>query len=782
MKHLAVFILALAVEALAPAKACGPFYPYGDEVRFCLLRPDYYEQHGMEDFRFSTSFFRDVPMQSVKRGQDVNVAFWRKRTGSSLPDAVIREAIYSSEKELKGTRFSNKFLLELTAKGDKSAIDYLRFANSCTPANTFYEDAWERKSQITAATRKQLIAEALKRAGTAKDPFAKRYAFLAIRLCYYSEDFATLKKTYTTYFASRTEKDIVDYWALYFRAIVDRSYERRNFDLAQVFAYAPDKRFVVTQKFRTSIGIEELLQLARTNEEKSALWLTYGIMEPSRASEHIRNVYALTPKAEELSTLLLREVNKIEDWILTPYYSNFGVPTENLSFYYSSSYDEYSYENRLKQYKEQLEKDRNYATGLLKLLGECDPAKTADPLLWKTSIAYLEFITGNHKAALSQVEKVLPDAKPGTAHRDVLEQIRALCLIAKQSGKPTIPQEIEETLMEASRKGNNTFLFAVARELEFRGNTTDAALLLSQTNQTGSHSAVWRSPKGVRSGFFDVYYNYFSYLDVAYTVEQTEAFVQKVAAAKPGNPFSNWLTARAKAELSLLYDLLGTKKMRVNDFPGALAAFKQVNDTVWTSDHLPYERWLDANPFYTNNYNEHARTPADDKPYDKISILEELLMHLRKAEDPSEPHRDYHYFLVANCELNMTFHGNSWLMKRYWWSNAEKDYDSGMEDNENYYTCERAKQYYLKAKAVSKSKQFQALSLRMAGRCEKYRLMRQHSREGTSNDYGDEISYEMRLQSENQYYIQMEQEYNDDYFRLLNNCEAFDRYFATYKQ
>jgi hypothetical protein len=346
--------------------------------------------------------------------------------------------------------------------------------------------------------------------------------------------------------------------------------------------------------------------------------------------------------------------------------------------------------------------------------------------------------------------------------------------MAKQAnGKATIPQEIEETLMNAYQKWNNLFLFAVARELEYKGNTTDAALLLSRDHPS-AEGPVWRTPQGFQNGYFDCFYDYFSYMDMTYTTEQVEALVEKTAAAKPGNAFTNWLMADVRQDVPLLYDLLGTKKMRRNDFEGALSAFRLVNDTVWTSDGLPYERWLDANPFYTTNFNEHTRTAADAVPYNKIKILEELLLHLRKAEDPSEPHRDYHYFLVANCELNMTFHGNSWLMKRYEWSNAERYYESALEDQDNYYTCERAKTYYLKAKNVAKNKRFKALCVRMAGRCEKYRVLRDWER----GKY-DDTEYETLP---NAYYDELARDYPNEYSDLISSCESFDRYFAAYKQ
>lgn len=66
----------------------------------------------------------------------------------------------------------------------------------------------------------------------------------------------------------------------------------------------------------------------------------------------------------------------------------------------------------------------------------------------------------------------------------------------------------------------------------------------------------------------------------------------------------------------------------------------------------------------------------------------------------------------------MTSYGNSWMMRRLFGGSRYLK-DSKLEDMDEYYNCNIAKMYYLKAKSTSKSKQFSALALLFAGKCEK---------------------------------------------------------------
>ena len=170
--------------------------------------------------------------------------------------------------------------------------------------NSFFEDPWERYQTATLPQRTAFIATGLKKVNDLKDEDIKlRYAFLIIRLCYYNSDFETIKKLYNENFGNREEKNIIDYWSMYFFALTEPKGALRNYHAAMVFTYAPDKRFMVQQVYCKKISLSETLRHAKNKKEIAAVWLLAGIDNPARALECIKNIYINDPHSDGLSFL-----------------------------------------------------------------------------------------------------------------------------------------------------------------------------------------------------------------------------------------------------------------------------------------------------------------------------------------------------------------------------------------------------------------------------------------------------------------------------------------------
>jgi hypothetical protein len=324
--------------------------------------------------------------------------------------------------------------------------------------------------------------------------------------------------------------------------------------------------------------------------------------------------------------------------------------------------------------------------------------------------------------------------------------------------------------MNEFARGNYKFVFAIARELEYKGNTTDAALLLSKLNKAENdenyfnyrNGTYWYTKKRHQTLYVDYYHDYFFYLDAQYTIQQISDLVANIKANQNSkDKFTAWKYAVVQKDLPRLYDLLGTKYMRQNNLTAALKSFGKVADTLWNSERFPYKTYLNANPFYTNFFSEHAKTHADTVSYNKVELTRKLINYLNKAETQAKD-RDYHYFLVANSYFNMTQYGNSWMMKRYYWTVSMNK--TKLEDDYDYFNCSLAKMYYLKAKEASKSKKFAALCLRMAGRCETYKIR------FNTGEWDIPLNY---------YYKKLKREYPAYYDDLMSNCESFESYYNS---
>lgn len=761
MKRLTAFILISAISLFAKLLACGPYYPYGEDIRFILLKPGTFHYPDFAQFSYAASIFYD-PEYSTDRFSpsdsiDENIRLWWKRCKKIPLLKDVYRAVYLND-DINYSGSSNTFIRYLHRTKDMEVIHYLNFARKCTPFNSLLSDPWERNETSILPQRKKLMDDALRTASRIKDEdLKKRYAFLAIRLAFYNSERETIREIYNQHFLNRKSKNIIDYWSMYFMTFVEPNEAKRNYYATQVFLHAPDKRFGIFFMYDKKLSVAKTLTFATNAEEKAAVWMMAGFRKPGKCLDILKQLYFLKPNLEGLSFLLLREVNKLEDWIYTPYYTNF-FPSIESDPWKSGSYP-----------TQRIQNDRLYARRLLNFIDSANLTMVENPLLWKTTKAYLHYMVQEFDTSMAQISWLLKDKRVSKDLRIQLLVLNAVCLTARQAN-PALNPEIRPVLMSEFARGNYKFIFAIARELEYKGNTTDAALLLSKLNEEKNKNnywyfrfgTYWITSKRHHTLYVDYYDDYFFYLDAQYTTQQITDLIADIKLNQNSkDKFSSWKYTVVKKDLPRLYDLSGTKFMRQNNLRAALKSFEKVADTLWNSEHYPYKTYLNANPFYTNFFAEHAKTNADTVSYNKAEITRKLINYLNKAETHTKD-REYHYFLVANCYFNMTQYGNSWMMKRYYWTGGMDE--TRLEDDYEYFNCSLAKMYYLKAKDAAKNKKFAALCLRMAGRCESYKIRFQTGK------------WDIPL---NYYYKKLKREYPAYYDDLMSNCESFENYFIS---
>src|SRR3989338_8645017 len=185
-------------------------------------------------------------------------------------------------------------------------------------------NTWLSRRNTLTSIRKKVIAEAKKLAEQAVDPSLKRrYAFVAIRLAFYNADQVEVSRLYRAHFSGKEELTI-DYWAKYYALQGMESGAERNFKVAQLFERIPTKRRGLHVLFDQEIEREDVLRLAKTNEEKANVLFMYALRKTDRQLASIQAIYALKPKHSLLSFLIVRESNKLEDWVLSPTYTAFA--------------------------------------------------------------------------------------------------------------------------------------------------------------------------------------------------------------------------------------------------------------------------------------------------------------------------------------------------------------------------------------------------------------------------------------------------------------------------
>lgn len=756
MKH-SIRILLVYLISTTTSFACG-WYPFGEDVRFSLLDPAYFDDGGMSPYYYN--FLNYGESYESTETNDPNVALWNDYCGGKLDAKTVFDAVYRlSESEVESANSSNA-MIQYLQKNDSEAIEYLAFAKSCSHLNDAYSD-WERESQDDYERSKKIL-EALKKSEAATSKMIKkRYRFLAIRMAFYNGDHDQIQGIYKKSFGANPS-DVIDYWALYFYATTKSTSAERNFDMARVFVYAPGKRFAALSRFSNKIPKDEVLALAMTDEEKATVHAMYAARNQGREMETIKTIHALNADHPLLDFLLVREVNKLEDWILTPRYTNFDPTMDPRGYRYEASQE---------LIVERLKEDEQYGRELAKWM-EKSANGSAD---WKLIEAYLKGITGNEKAALSILSKTNLLSEES---RELASRLELLFRV-KSNAKKALSSEDQQLLMNEKQDHYNLFLFAVAREYEFQDVLDVAAALFSHVNQNDDFydGVTWRSGTGKQTLSSDYFYDWFLYLDAEYSVDEVQSVIDfaKSSSMKNGK-FDEWTREYVTKDLDGLYDLLGTKYVRKNDMKTAISAFEKVKGPLW--NEYPYKHYLNANPFYANFYSEHRQTEMDTIRYTKLELAKQYQEYLEKAENPETKNRSYYYFLVANCELNMSHYGNSWMMRRYFWTGAMNP--NYLEDDDEFFRVKRAREMYMKAYDHATTKKEKALCLRMAGRCEKHDLMfdAPYSWDFDYDAHGGFLSY---FYSKNTSYQRLEQQFPEDAEELLSNCYSFERYFAELK-
>ena len=763
MKKLQVFLIVLLSSSIT-ANACG-FFPFGEELRYCFFKPELYDFTGYSAFDYSSDGFREKSPYQIDE-VTANDNFWFTYCKGKVDLTSVKQAVYKIKQGDICKESKNEMIKYLFAIKDNEAIAYLKFAKDCEYVNGFYSDPWERE-QTGKPHRNIYIDKAVKISSTVRDAaIRQRYIFLAIRMAFYNEDMVKVRELYDAHF-SNTPKDMVYYWSLYFRAIAETDKPLAYFYAAQVFANSPEKRFPVYLNFYNKIPLSEVLKHAKTEKEKANVYLLNAIVRPDRCLNEIEKIYKANPDADGLSFLLLREVNKIEDWVYTPYYSYFE-PTVNT--WYVEGDDDYSVKTILSR----AENDRAYAGKVLNFIRNANRQKVNNAQFWNMAQVQLELITRQYSRALSTISLFEKEIDSKTPQYSELEKIKALALTACQThGRAIIPETVKPVLIKY--RNDQKFIFAIGRELEYLGDTDDAVLLFAHLRGEPSYgeggvsnSAFWvsKKDKGYYENFF---YEYFDYINVNYSPEQVQSLITTIADNKGTDNFSVWKYSALKNQRNELYDLLGTKYIRQNKLHKAAESFAKVDGLYLSGANALWERtdkyynYFDANPFYQIKYTPDFIPVKDSKHLNKLLVTKQLISYLDKANDPKEKDRDYYYFLVANCYFNMTQFGNSWMMRRYFWTT---DYSYSIPGDETEYRDGvLAKKYYNLAWKNAKTPRFKALCLRMVGYCEA-----SASYNWYSGDTFDPLEFAG--------YAKLKKEY-PAYYDELSNCTAFSDYFKA---
>lgn len=772
LKKFALFITLLILNC-STAFSCG-FYPYGEEIRYNFLKPKYVFSESDDYFfytsnLFSNEYYGDIP-SATHFGE--NCDLWAKTFGNKFTTEEVYDLIYhKSSQELKTSK--EQIVLFLHEKENLKYLNYLLFAKSVSDLNGETADPWEMEERSVMNARQKAWTKALKLAKAEKEEVLKRrYAHLAIRLAFYNDNKKVVDDIYATYFNDQVYNDAIDYWALHFKLHFEPESPERNVKIALVFLNSVEKRNSIFRLKYDYYEIKDDLDAATSDLEKTAVLYMYACRQQGNMRHVLEKISEYDPQLPELDFLALREVNKFEDWIMTPYYTNF-----NWMVYNDGS------EEAAEGLKMEMKSARQNAKLLYDWMKKTGEKRTNNKVWWNLMADYTLLLSGG-KLNSENIRSKFTDDSYTADQQQFLKKMYLLNVFSNDEDPEVKNETVQQLLMTPEIQTDQKLLIGLAKELERHGHIEISAAFFSKVNQSLDESrnytdyyGVWRTDNLAETVGDNIYYDYFTYLDATLNTSQVQSLIYHVEYKKLKTDFDEWLYGRIKNESTRLYDMLGTMYMRKNDLKSALSAFNQVNDTLWTSGYFPYQTYIGDNPFSNDFYGKNdARHEAEiEGNYTKPKIVAELIKQINIVNTATGDKKALAAFKVANCYRNMTFYGNSWMMKRYYWTlNANL---TGLEDDEEYFQCLTAQKYYGIAEQSATKKEFKLVSLIMKGQCEKYEMSYEDGESWLSYGYYDYREVAL-LDKLNPSYKKIRKEY-DNYSYAIGFCDAYEGYFKS---
>ena len=742
--------------------ACGGWDPFGEDIRFSILNPRLFDDGGMSEFYYSTDYLAEMYVHEPS--SDRNVDDWLGVVNGEVSKEDVFEAIYRlSAKEIVDVKHKNAFVQKMLALGKKAELEYLAFAKNYSYLNAMMSDPWERNAGDISKKRGQAIGVAMRKAMAQTDNTLKRrYAFVAIRLAFYQNSGNSVTDLYQKFFTNADELTI-DRWAKYYYLHNTPASAERNLQLAQLFETTPSKRHGIFVLFDRKIDVDDVINLAKSNKEKANVWAMYTYRERSRQLVQISEIYELDPNNAILPFLIIREINKLEDWILAPTYTAFAPVMR-------PGIDSWSSTDLMR--KEAVESDIAYAKTFLDWMKRSESGM--DKEINASAVSILQFICGDPAAASQTMKNASFKSEELKAWQKRVQEM--LNVAANENAQL---QSIDLSIfLKDDVEGREQLVFLMGRVFEFRNKLSEAAILYSGMNGE-SYSwewFVWAEPKGRATYNVSYYFDYFDYFDANYEAKDVQEILLLATTLSEKEGDLKTLADKVLENKLELMDLIGTKYLRQNELLNALNAFKRVPESYWSSEDNAYSQYLAANPFYANFYSSHKKTEGDTISYTKSEIAEELyrLIELSKTQVGNAKAKTY--FSIANCYFNMTTYGNSWMMRRSWWSSNA--YNTVYVDSDEFNKCLKAKEYYLAASEAAEKEEFKAVCLRMAGRCESYKLYFDEKYD-YDFDYEKEGGYREYMFNKNKYYKQLDDAYPKWRDELVTNCHSFNRFYHS---
>lgn len=765
--------------------------PIPEELyRVNLFRPNYHSQRSLMPFFYSSDlFFNYSESPNPKVYSDKNAEEWFTYFSGKASLNDIKEILYQTDPEAfnhaEVLSKENSFYRQLTQ--DKNAMAYMEYAKQ-TEGIEIKEDPWNFREYsdslqtyvLTEEGRQyhellnELIDPLLKKGEILYKKFSsaffrERVAYQLVKLSFYKEDVRAVNKQYKQKLADPSITSWVKYAALLYSANFDRDAEG-NVKLADIFNHCPDKRSRCTILL-SSKNVDRSLQLAKTNEQKAAILSMQLLTDPSRSLSGLKRIHSLYPESEAFEVVLVREINKLENWLLTPQYSNYYTSLGKQWQYYGIENFSGHFYGDIELIDKQLKRDRAYLKEVRNFIENIlIPEAKNNKALYLISAGYLAFI-----------DKDLPNAKRFYELADkepTDDELKAQLVLNRTL------LEIENTKEFDSAFENKitNFLNSLPDTSEYNGGWNGTPSIKDNVYQVLANAYIDKGElvKGflllvhgqkVSQGYIGGATEFYDYLLEMFKPSHYEQLLTLLD-KKNKTPFENLIiqpyhSIYNNEDVTIdKVEVLQRKTMyyiRMDQLDSAYFTQKRILNTVYW-DRPNSERVLYKDPFLVMPGHEWSAFNPTNKRYTQLSFLKEMIDLKKKEEITTNPEEKARLlFLLGNGYFSLSSFGKCWDMNStYLGYQIDKNHPEIPDRNfiSNYYEVKHAREYYERSLNLSNNPELKRLSGAMAKVC----YNKQYEIKPSKNPEKDEY-YDLYRNNCSLFMALMEKNYITPYFR-----------------
>ena len=614
--------------------------------------------------------------------------------------------------------------------------------------------------------------EQLKRA---KHPQLRaRLAFQLVRLAHYAHDperpDLPVRPIYEKHLAPMRGSSWLEPTAAFYLANM-LPQPQRDLAFADCFDRAVDKQFRMVRLFDNH-GMESYRLWASSDKQRATLLVMRDLQHPGRALEDLERIAGFDPGNEHLPLLLTREVNKLEDWLLTRDLTDYGA-----------AIDQWKEPEEGVAPEDVLKADLAYLREVQHFIRRIAPQtkETQRPLLTLLD-GHLSYVAGAHNECRATLAALVTDPNATPLMRAQARMDRVLCGImateqltdATRADVLALVKLVNESpeLAQARATILGQLHLYLGKKLLARGQLVEGLFLLARTNREfGDLLPVYWS-KNARH--------------LAFQQAQPSDFDRMIALLeKPDKtPFEHYLTATDerpegwvnteenfhdnRLTREQLLDYKAMWYLREDRLEEAAATYRQMDATYWNSNE--HDLFRADDPFVVNIEDPHNYHKTDSARYTRLSIVERMVDLKKEAiRDPTK--RALNHYLLGNAYFSMSWHGKYWGLSRIAWSIHdmggwyEPAYDTPGDDD--YYGCARAKKHYLIAMKAAKDPVLKAMACMMAEQCE--------------YNWGEYQRYDDPIGPEPPYLDQLTDAKSQEAYRNIIECRHYADYVRRYR-